>query len=114
VARGYALDNQVDGCERIKVRNGATCEIFTPQEITRLLAAAAPDFLPILAIGAFSGLRSAEIERLTWADLDLAGRHIVVSAGNSKTASRRIVPMAKNLYACANGGWKVRRVALEK
>jgi len=32
--------------------------------IARLLAAATPDFLPSLAIGAFAGLRSAEIERL--------------------------------------------------
>ncbi len=98
-ARGYASDNQVDGCERVKVRNGGTCEIFTPQEIARLLAAATPDFLPALAIGAFAGLRSAELERLTWADVDLAGRHVVVSAGNAKTASRRIVPMADNLCA---------------
>ncbi len=95
-ARGYCVDNAASGCERVKVKGG-TCEIFTPAEIARLLAAATPDFLPALAIGAFAGLRSAEIERLTLADVDLTGRHIVVSAANAKTASRRIVPMAANL-----------------
>jgi integrase len=55
--------------------------------------------LPCIAIGAFAGLRSAEIERLTWADIDLVGRHLVVRAGNAKTASRRIVPMTDNLAA---------------
>ncbi len=43
-------------------------------------------------------MRSAEIERLTWPDVDLASRHIVVSAGNAKTASRRIVPVSENLF----------------
>lgn len=97
VARGYASDNQADGVERVKVRNGGSVAIFSPVEIARLLAAASANFLPCLAIGAFAGLRSAEIERLTWADVDLAARHIVVGADSSKTASRRIVPMADNL-----------------
>jgi integrase len=99
VARGYAADNPIDGVERVKVRNGGDVQIFTPVEIARLLAAASPDFLPSLAIGAFAGLRSAEIERLEWKDVDLAGRMIVVGASRSKTASRRIVPIADNLAA---------------
>jgi len=98
VARGYAVDNPVAGAERVKVRKGEI-EIFSPVEIARLLAAASPDFLPCLAIGAFAGLRSAEIERLEWSDIDLAGRHIVVGAARSKTASRRIVPICDNLAA---------------
>ena len=98
-ARGYALDNPVEGVERVNVRNGGDVAIFTPAEIARLLAAASPDSLPCLAIGAFAGLRSAEIERLEWSGVDLAARHIVVSAGNAKTASRRIVPMVGNLAA---------------
>ena len=99
VARGYAADNPVAGVEKLKVRNG-DIEIFKPGEIARLLEAARaqfPDFLPSLAIGAFAGLRSAEIERLAWSDIDLTAKHIVVAASKSKTASRRIVPLADNL-----------------
>ncbi len=98
-ARGYASDNPVEAVEKLKVRNGDV-EIFTPVEIARLLAAAQeklPAFLPCLAIGAFAGLRSAELERLEWSDIDLTARHIVVAASKSKTASRRIVPVADNL-----------------
>jgi integrase len=101
VAKGYAADNPVEGVERLKVRNG-DAQIFTPIEIARLLEAARanyPDFVPCLAIGAFAGLRSAEIERLTWQDVDLNARHIVVAASKAKTASRRIVPIADNLAA---------------
>ena len=99
VARGYAADNSVASSERVKVRNGEV-EIFTPVEIARLLAAASPDFLPSLAIGAFAGLRSAEIERLEWDAIDLAERHIVIGASRAKTASRRIVPICDAL-----AGW---------
>jgi integrase len=96
VARGYAMDNPAAKVERPKIRNGEV-EIFTPGETRRLLAAATEDFLPCLALGMFAGLRSAEIERLEWKDIDLKQAHVVVSASNAKTASRRIVPVAENL-----------------
>jgi site-specific recombinase XerD len=98
-ARGFASDNPVQSVEKLKVRNGDV-EIFTPAEIARLLESARanyPDFLPCLAIGAFAGLRSAEIERLTWEDIDFTARHIVVGASKAKTASRRIVPLHPSL-----------------
>jgi len=98
VARGYAVDNPVAGVEKVDLRDGEV-EIFTPTEISRLLTAATPDFLPCLAIGAFAGLRSAEIERLEWSDIHPADKHIVVGASKSKTASRRIVTMPDNLVA---------------
>ena len=51
--------------------------------------------VPFLAIGAFAGLRSAEIQRLDWADLKES--FIEVTAGNAKTRSRRLVPIQPNL-----------------
>jgi len=99
LARGYAADNPVEAVEKIRVRSG-DIQIFKPGEIARLLEAARahfPDFLPCLAIGGFAGLRSAEIERLEWSDIDLKDRHIVVAASKAKTASRRIVPIHDNL-----------------
>lgn len=44
-------------------------------------------------------MRTAEIERLSWDDVDLAGGHITISAANTKTASRRLTPIAENLRA---------------
>ena len=57
--------------------------------------------IPALAIGAFAGLRAAEIQRLEWSDIDLVGRHITVGAttNRAKNASRRVVPVADNLAA---------------
>jgi len=101
VARGYAVDNPVVKVEKVKARGGDV-EIFTPSEITRLLAVAPVDFVPCLAIGAFAGLRSAEIERLEWSDVDLKGGHITIGAKKAKTATRRTVPIAENLLAWLN------------
>jgi integrase len=98
VARGYAVDNVAASLERVKIKHGAT-EIYNPEEIRKLLKAASPEFLPCLAIGAFAGLRSAEIERLEWSDVDLEGRHIVVGADKAKTATRRVVPIHDCLAA---------------
>ncbi|MBI4328205.1 MAG: site-specific integrase [Chloroflexi bacterium] len=81
-----------------KIRdNGGDIEIYTPEEMKWLLAAADQDFLPTLALGAFAGLRSSEIERLTWLDLNLKDRFIEVKKGKTKTKTRRIVPIVDNL-----------------
>jgi integrase len=77
-------------------------EIFSVNELQALLAAAAahePDVLPMLAIGAFAGLRDAEIRRLHWNEIDLARGHIEVTAAKAKSARRRIVPIQPNLAA---------------
>jgi integrase len=53
----------------------------------------------MLAIGAFAGLREAEIQRLDWSEIDLARGHIEVKAAKAKSARRRIVPIQPNLTA---------------
>ncbi|HAB17278.1 MAG TPA: site-specific integrase [Verrucomicrobiota bacterium] len=68
-------------------------EIFTPDELRKLLDAARPDLVPCLALGAFAGLRSAEIERLDWSEINFERGHVEITAAKAKTASRRLVPM---------------------
>lgn len=99
-ARGYVFKggNPVLAVERISA-NGGSIEIFTPDELTLLLENAAPDFLPILAIGGLAGLRATEIERITWQDVDTASGFITVAAGAAKTKRRRLVPIQPNLSA---------------
>src|SRR5262245_33939608 len=77
-------------------------EIFVVDELRGILEAAnrvCPDVLPMLALGAFAGLRDAEIKRLEWNEVDLARGHIEVKAAKAKSARRRIVPMQPNLAA---------------
>src|SRR4029453_6280432 len=77
-------------------------DIFTVDELQALLEAGnrvARDVVPMLAIGAFAGLREAEIQRLDWTEVDLARGHIEIKAAKAKSARRRIVPMQPNLSA---------------
>lgn len=99
-SRGYIFKggNPVADVEHISA-NGGAIEIYTPKEISALLKAAPKAFLPLVALGAFAGLRSAEIERLEWKDLDLPGAFIHVASEKAKTRSRRLVPILPNLAA---------------
>lgn len=70
---------------------------FTPAEIKTILDAATKSDRALIAIGGFAGLRTAELHRLDWRNVHLDEGHITVDAGISKTASRRIIPIAPNL-----------------
>lgn len=77
-------------------------EIFQPDEIAKLLNACPAHLIGYVAIGAFAGLRVAEIGRLQWSAVDLERRIIMLRADQAKTASRRIVPISDNLAAWLN------------
>jgi integrase len=99
--RGYLLRDratEADGLTRARDK-GSEIETFTPQDFGKLLASANPDLLPFLAIGAFTGLRHAEILRLEWKDVRFDQEHVVVEAKKAKTAQRRIVPLQPNALA---------------
>jgi len=71
-------------------------------ELRALLQAAhrvEPDTVPMLAIGAFAGLRESEIQQLHWNEVKLARGHIEVTAAKAKSARRRLVPIQQNLAA---------------
>lgn len=77
-------------------------EIFAVEELTTLLNTAtsvAPDVVPMLAIGAFAGLRDAEIKRLDWSEVNLPRGFIEVKAKKAKSARRRLVRIQPNLAA---------------
>jgi integrase len=94
--REYVERNPVASIEKIQ-RVDEAPEIFTPKQIQALLDNAPADLLPVLALGAFAGLRSAELLRLDWESIDLLGGLINISASKSKTAKRRLIPIAPNL-----------------
>ena len=73
--------------------------IFTPDEMRDLLHASHARILPLMAIGAFAGIRSAEIRRLEWEDIKWDRGHIEIAGRKAKTAARRLVPLPDNLKA---------------
>jgi integrase len=97
----YLPDDRPTATSGIKkakvVSNDAT--VFTPDQLTAILHAAPQHLIPTLAIGAFSGIRMAELARLDWSAVNLDRKIIEVRAGQAKTASRRVIPISDNLAA---------------
>ena len=118
-SRGYLPQSEATAAELVPVaKEGETkTEIFQSAEMSKLLAIAPPKELALLAIGAFAGLRMAEIKRLEWKAVDLDRRIITLRADQAKTASRRIVPISDNLAAwiepLSREGKVVRKLAPE-
>jgi integrase len=92
----YATDNPAAETEKAAEKDSPP-GILTVQQTARLLEAASPELLPYVAIGAFAGLRRAELERLDWSDVHFADNLIEVTAQKSKTARRRFVKIQPNL-----------------
>lgn len=109
IMRGY-LAKGTDWLEHVQkysARSHGEIEIYTPDEIKTLLSKADKGMVPFLAIGAFAGLRHAEIARLDWSEIDFdddaaadkRAAFIEVKASKAKTATRRLVPVKSNLLA---------------
>jgi integrase len=88
--------NELEDVPTVKSKKGKIA-IFTPEEVSGLLSHANEKLLSFIAIGAFAGLRSAEIERLTWNKVDLKRGYIHLDADIVKTNARRVVPIQPNL-----------------
>ena len=93
------LSKEADLLARVEKRSEkrAPVEIFTPKEAAALFGNASAEVAPCLALAAFAGLRSAEILRLDWRDIERHAGFIEVAAHKAKTAARRIVPLTDNL-----------------
>ncbi len=96
--RRYVLKNPISDVEI------ANTEVSKPgildlNEASALLEVATPDFVPVIALGLFAGLRpEAEIWRLDWSHIDLDAREIDVQKSKN-LASYRFVKISDNLAA---------------
>ena len=110
-SRGYLPRNERTESElTMKASDrGGDIGIYTPSELATMLSGIEARFLPLVALGGLAGLRTAEIHKLEWQDIDFHGGHIVVGKTKAKTRQRRIVPILPALrswlepHAQANG-----------
>jgi integrase len=100
-SRNYLPEDRKTSAENLRIAKVVTdnMDIFSPETMARMLHHAPADLVPILAIGAFSGIRMAELNRLDWSAVDLDRRIIELRAGQAKTGSRRVIPITENLAA---------------
>jgi len=72
---------------------------WKPDEVKALLEHIAPKAKAGLVLALFSGLRTSEVCRLLWSNVDLNQKHVAIGADIAKTASRRLVPIPDNARA---------------
>jgi integrase len=97
--RGYLPKGQpteVEDVPRAKDRGGKI-GILTPKRLASLMTKATRNVRLYFALGAFTGMRSSEILKLEWSDVNFERKHITVSPEKAKTATRRLVPIQPNL-----------------
>jgi integrase len=97
--RGYLPKGQMteaDDVETVRDHAGEIA-VLKPVELASLLRKAKPIHQLYLALGAFTGIRSAELLRLEWSEVNFEKGHIEVKARKAKTATRRLVPIQPNL-----------------
>jgi integrase len=98
VKQRYTLKNPV---REVAIANVEVTKpgILTIAEARAMLEAATPDFLPVIALGLFAGLRpESEIWRLAWSNIDFEDRVIDVQKSKN-VASHRFVRIPDNLLA---------------
>jgi integrase len=71
--------------------------ILMPAELSKLLRKSKPLYQLYFALAAFTGIRSAELLRLEWSEVNFEKGHIEVKARKVKTVTRRLVPIQPNL-----------------
>ncbi len=96
--RGYLVKGSSPFPAMIRYKEIKTpVAIFTPEQIASLLGKADATLRPFLALGAFAGLRTAELQRLDWSEIDIERGYVTVAASKAKTRQRRLVPILDNL-----------------
>ena len=93
--KGWMRHNPIDQVP-VPGRERGVVEILTPSEIEDLLDAASQDkdariLLPVIALGAFAGLRPEEARQIRWENIDLSSEtpHATVLPETSKTRDKR-------------------------
>lgn len=99
--RGYCVSNPASTSAKAKPIEGVV-GILSVEQTAALLEHSAAELVPFVAIGAFAGLRAAELERLDWREIDLQSGLIEVTASKAKSARRRFVRIQPNLMTWLN------------
>lgn len=72
-------------------------DLYEPEDLEKLMKATPDEMIPYMAIGAFAGVRSAEICRLNWDDLRYESKRIRCGPEITKTGSGRLPILHDNL-----------------
>lgn len=97
---GWLQFNPAGTLKMKRPKASAGVDVFTVDDAAEWLccvAAHAPTCLAGWSLAMFAGLRRAEVERLDWSEVRLERGYVEITAGKSKTRTRRLVTIQPNL-----------------
>ena len=107
--RGYLPKGETTEAADVETKRDRDGQIaiLTPAELSKLLRKSEPLYQIYFALAAFTGIRSAELLRLEWSEINFETildqkqpsekGYVEVKARKTKTPTRRLVPMQPNL-----------------
>ena len=99
--KGYLsreLPTAADATKKIK-EVGEENEVFTPEEMEKMLSKASEKLIPSLALKAFSGVRTEELIKMHWSHLHFENKSTNLTKDITKLTQRRTIRMQPNLQA---------------
>lgn len=101
--KGHLMEGVSTAAERVTLKKTAKGQgeigIFTPEQIAKLLNAADEEAMLYLAVGAFTGIRAAEMLRLSWEHFHWDMGIVKLPGTVTKTGHKRNVPILPSLAA---------------
>jgi integrase len=92
IEQRWTQENPVTKSMIAKIHKAPT-GILAPEQFGALLSNSTAETLPFWVLGGFAGIRSAEIMRLTWSDIDWQNRLVKIDDTKAKTARERFVDL---------------------
>ena len=96
---GYRTTNPVLGIKKFRERSteeNGEISILSAENTEKLFREADPEVIPFLVLNFFCGVRRAVIERLDWAELSIAKKHVIVPRYKGKNQKRYRVTLSDN------------------
>lgn len=94
--KGYLSRTEKTEAELVERKSTERIEkiaIYSPEEIHTILTNIGEDLIPHIALGAFAGVRTEEIFRMRWEQIDFTKGFILLDRGFTKTRRRRVIPI---------------------
>ena len=73
--------------------------VYTAEEMQTILENLPTKWIPLVLLGAFAGIRTAEIRRLEWRDVNWQSGNIELERDRTKMGRRRYLQMSKQIQA---------------
>ena len=89
---------EAESVGKVKVRRKLPV-VYTAHQLSAWLGLVRDEWLPWMALGAFAGIRTAEIGRMDWSDILWITKEIHVRPEVAKTGEGRYIPLHDNLAA---------------